>query len=156
MADTISTIVMPTDGSKGALKAVRLAAQLARATGATLSLVIVHSLDVYAFNSVGQLTWLGGTEFGGLTKEEVDAMVQRNVAAPAFNAARQVIGEGVEVRTRELWGQAAEEICRHAAEEHADLIVIGSRGRSIFGELVLGSVSSQVLHHAACPVCVVR
>lgn len=149
-------MLVPTDGSENALRAVDLAAVLARATGARLSLVIVHSLDIYALNSTGQLTWLGGTEFGGLSKEELDALVQRTIAGPAFNAALQRVGGGVEVRTYELWGQAAEEICRFAREQEQDLIVIGSRGRSAFRELVLGSVSSQVLHHAPCPVCVVR
>jgi nucleotide-binding universal stress UspA family protein len=39
--------------------------------------------------------------------------------------------------------------------EKADLIVVGSRGGGGFGALFLGSVSSQVVHHAKCPVVVV-
>ncbi|MCC7410106.1 MAG: universal stress protein [Gammaproteobacteria bacterium] len=156
MATGIDDILVPTDGSAGALAAAAFAGALARAAGAGVTVVMVHSLDIYSLNATGQLTWLGGTDYGALSKQEVDTMVRRNIAEPAFEKTRAAIGTGVSVQTLELWGQAADEICRQARDDGADLIVIGSRGRSAFGELLLGSVSSQVLHHAPCPVCVVR
>jgi len=50
-------------------------------------------------------------------------------------------------------GDAAEELVR--ASRDADLLVVGSRGSGGFAKLLVGSVSSQVTHHAACPVVIV-
>lgn len=53
-------------------------------------------------------------------------------------------------------GMAAPEICAEAEEGQYDLIVLGSRGHGMTASVVLGSVSAKVLHHAPCPVLVVR
>jgi nucleotide-binding universal stress UspA family protein len=53
-------------------------------------------------------------------------------------------------------GDPAEEILRLADEAHADLIVIGTHGRSGIERLLLGSVSERVVRHANCPVLVMR
>ena len=57
-------------------------------------------------------------------------------------------------QTRLINGQAARAILR--AGDSADLIVVGSRGRGGFAGLLVGSVSQHVLHHAPCPVAVIR
>jgi nucleotide-binding universal stress UspA family protein len=57
------------------------------------------------------------------------------------------------VTVREIRGIPAEELVR--ASEDADMIVVGSRGTGGFARLLLGSVSSQVVHHAHCPVVVI-
>jgi nucleotide-binding universal stress UspA family protein len=43
-----------------------------------------------------------------------------------------------------------------AAEHNFDLIVMGSRGLSVIKELIMGSVSSKVIHHAGCPVVIYK
>ncbi|MEO0947281.1 MAG: universal stress protein [Cyanobacteria bacterium J06641_5] len=53
-------------------------------------------------------------------------------------------------------GTAGQEICVAAQRWHADLVVVGRRGRSGLGETILGSVSNYVMHHAPCNVLVVQ
>jgi nucleotide-binding universal stress UspA family protein len=58
-----------------------------------------------------------------------------------------------EVTVSVVAGDAAEELIR--ASQDADMLVVGSRGSGGFARLLLGSVSSQVTHHASCPVVVI-
>lgn len=55
---------------------------------------------------------------------------------------------------RAIEGQPAAILLKEAQD--ADMIVVGSRGRGGFASLLLGSVSQQVVHHATCPVVVLR
>ena len=58
-----------------------------------------------------------------------------------------------EVTVSVIRGDPAEELVK--ASRDADLLVVGSRGTGAFAALLMGSVSSKVIHHAACPVVVV-
>jgi nucleotide-binding universal stress UspA family protein len=58
------------------------------------------------------------------------------------------------VETAVIEGPPAQVLVDMSAD--ADLLVVGSRGRGGFSELLLGSVSQQCVHHARCPVTVVR
>jgi nucleotide-binding universal stress UspA family protein len=75
----------------------------------------------------------------------------------ALKEARAVLAEsGIEPTTTAPVGQAADEIVRTATEAKADLVVLGARGLSTVKRLVLGSVSTRVLHEAPCDVLVVK
>jgi nucleotide-binding universal stress UspA family protein len=62
----------------------------------------------------------------------------------------------IDAEARVEVGDAGDIICRVAAEIAADVVVVGSHGKGWLKEMLLGSVSHHVLHHAPCPVLTVR
>ena len=144
MKQTIKKILVAVDGSEGSCRAAAFAAELARSTASSLTLI-------HVLNAEGMI--LPGAS--ALSSEELLAARDRG-AEPAFSAARAAIGSGLELDIEATIGKPSMEIVRYAKENDTDLIVMGSRGRSDVEELLLGSVSSQVIHHAPCSVTIVR
>jgi nucleotide-binding universal stress UspA family protein len=138
-------IVCPTDFSESAARAEQEAVQLAKELGAEL--VLAH---------IGRDATLWHE---GVYTPELRAVVegQRKWAADALAArAAALAAEGVTARAVVKDGVAWQEIVRLAAEEHADMIVMGTQGRTGLERLLLGSVAERVLRHAPCPVLTVR
>jgi nucleotide-binding universal stress UspA family protein len=69
---------------------------------------------------------------------------------------QEVEAAGIKVHWTQVFGEASSEICQAAQHWHADLIVMGRRGRSGLREALMGSVSNYVVHHAPCTVMVVQ
>lgn len=86
------------------------------------------------------------------------ALNDSNVEAAARHTQALVLGkvphEGVDVTAEVVHGSGSAVLID--ASKQADIVVIGSRGHGGFGGLLLGSVSTQVVHHAGCSVMVVR
>ena len=138
-------IVAGVDGSPSSISALRWAIRQAGLTGATVDAVIAWHYPA----SAGGYGWapIGvGTAFG--FKENAD-----KVLAGAIGAACDP-GNGVLVRARVVEGNAAQVLLD--ASDGADLLVVGSRGHGGFTEALLGSVSQHCVHHARCPVVVIR
>ncbi len=153
MAFALKKILVPIDGSDGATRAAGYAADLARLAQAGIALLRVHSPEIYQLSVLSEIPPL--TDFEYL--EVMEKQLNDPAKDAAFTAAHAAIGElPGGITDHIVWGQPAETICDFAKAQGVDLIVIGSRGRSAFSALVLGSTSSQVLHHAPCPVTVVR
>jgi nucleotide-binding universal stress UspA family protein len=69
---------------------------------------------------------------------------------------REATGRGIPTEYDYLTGEPGQKICDLAKNWGADLIVLGRRGKKGFSELLLGSVSNYVLHHASCSVLVIQ
>ncbi len=153
MSGFIDRILVPIDGSDGANHAAIYAGNLARCTGAHVTLLRVHSPEIYPLNVLGEIPPLADREY----LEQMTEQLNDPTKDAAFKAADESLGAlKVPADHAIVWGQPANEICEFARVHNMDQIVIGSRGRSAFSALLLGSVSSQVLHHAPCPVTVVH
>ncbi len=156
MDDAIRSILVGIDGSPGAARAARLAGTLARATGAGVVLMLVHDTDLYVVSGPGEAAWISAGEYEELQAQFTEQL-RAGVTVPALQAAREALG-ALPVQAAEVveWGHPAESLAAYARQHGVDLIVVGTRGRSVFSELLLGSVSAQLVHHAPCPVTVVR
>lgn len=142
----LTKILVPVDSSESASKAAAFAADLASAIGASLTLLHVFDRDALSAAIMGA---------EALSDEELERS-REHFAEEAFGAARDAIGADVEANTEFRFGKPAFEIVDFAEDNDFDLIVMGSRGQSAIQRLLVGSVSTQVVHHAKCSVTIVR
>lgn len=144
-----SKILLASDGSEGALKAARVAADLASKYCSEITVVHVFTMPVTPLPFVGapglEIDPLVATRYA----EEVQEAVERRTGRVLEEA-------GVPYTTRHETGHAPEVIVSIAQTGGYDLIVVGSRGLSNFSSFLLGSVSDRVSHHAHCPVLIVK
>jgi nucleotide-binding universal stress UspA family protein len=142
------SIVVGTDGSETAGKAVREAIELAGALGAAVHLVSAYEpvpnqrLRTEARQAPEDLQWMV------TPREDVDATLRE--------AAERVEAAGVTVRTYAREGDPADAILDVAEERGADLIVVGNKGMTGAKRFLLGSVPNKVSHHAPCSVLIIR
>jgi len=137
-------VLVAVDGSDPSLKAVRMAAEVARRFGAALSMVhVVPRLllppDVY-----------------GLTIATVERE-HRAYAERVLEDARKALDvPGLSISTAVLFGSPAECIAEQAAAPDVGMVVVGSRGHGAVARVFLGSVSDRLVHICPKPVLVVH
>lgn len=158
MSAVAKILLVPVDGSRGADKAASLAAPIAEKLGVPLRLLFAYPrnpLERYGLSD--GLSTRSNPEALDYFSGETFAQLREQTAEKAFGAARKAIGETTAPVEQELVpGEPAAAILEHASETDSPMIVIGSRGLNRVTELLLGSVSQRVLHHAKCPVIVVH
>ena len=137
-------IVAGVDGSPSSLAALHWAVRQAQRTGATVDAVIA-----WQFPATGN--------FGWAPVSGIDDLDFESFAKHTLEEAIGSLGEeaaGVPVQPLVVPGLAAQVLLDAAVG--ADLLVVGSRGRGGFADALLGSVSQHCVHHASCPVVVIR
>lgn len=141
MTNSIKTILVPLDGSKGSSKALDEAIYLARQSQATITGVYV--IPLFSVN-VARPT----SKMGKLFAESAKKVLAEAKTRCAKN--------GVLFYEKILCGNEGFKIVAFAKNRKADLIVMGSRGRSSVREFFLGSVSHYVVHKSQIPVLIVK
>jgi nucleotide-binding universal stress UspA family protein len=142
-------ILLATDGSEASAHAAALAVGLARTHGSVLTALYVA--DPYPYLGVGEVNPMGyqayaaaGQQLGAQAHAQVEALCETG-------------GAPVELQVRFVEGVTATSgIIQTAALEGADLIVLGSHGRSGIARLMLGSVATKVVAQSPVPVLVAR
>jgi len=129
------------------VKALEFAIDLAKKYRSQLVLVHVVMRQIYAINP---------PEAGILAGTAIVRELEAEGKAILAKGEETVKAQGLPVEVRLRQGVPAEELLRAAADEKADLIVLGSRGLSQVKAFLLGSVSDKVSHHAKCPILIVR
>ncbi len=142
-------ILIATDGSAASEHAAALAVGLARTHNAKLT--VVYVVDPYPYMGIGEINPMGYQAYTAAAQQQ---------AAQAHALVEKLCTEGdkpidLQVRLIEDVG-AASGIVQTAEIEGADLIVLGSHGRSGIARLMLGSVSTKVVAESKVPVLVTR
>jgi nucleotide-binding universal stress UspA family protein len=138
-------VLFATDGSPTAERAEETAIELAQLLEAKLVVVTVWEIP---YMTVGFAPMAVNAEVATLSEEEAQKTCDK--------AALRGEEAGVQVRRVVLRGMPVQQICLAAEEFDPQFLVVGSHGWGAVKRAVFGSVSTGVLHHAACPVLVVR
>ena len=141
----IKRILCPTDFSAIAEKAVEYAVFLASSHNAKLQLLHVvdhlHGFDNYLILS--------------MAPHEIAERMEKHANKDLSEVVNQ-IKETVKIQKAVRHGKTSVQIIEMAREVKADLIVMGSHGRTGVSHVIIGSVAEAVVRHAYCPVLVVR
>jgi nucleotide-binding universal stress UspA family protein len=138
--ESVERIVVGVDGSPNSLAALRWAVDFAREGSA---------IDCVGIWDVSPLT-VGNDEF---LLPSATGLAERRFHDLVNQAIGTVEGDRVEVRRSFQYGRARDLLL--VASQEADLVVVGARGGGGLGALLLGSVSTWLLHHVRCPIVVV-
>jgi nucleotide-binding universal stress UspA family protein len=141
----IRKILYATDFSSYSNQAYFYAVALAESSGA--SLTIAHVYAPAAALAVGPDV--------GIPVPAEDMMEEREYLRGQLEQIRPV-NSAIRIKHVLLEGDPADQIIRHATDEHMDLVVMGTHGRTGLSRLLLGSVAEKVLRGAPCSVLVAK
>jgi nucleotide-binding universal stress UspA family protein len=149
-----NSIVVGTDGSDTATKAVREAVVMASALGATLDIVSAYAPPSAAVQRRAAAHVSGGR----MAPEDVQWALNphEDIEACLTEAADIAREAGVNVNTYARQGDPADAILDVAQEQDARLVIVGNKGMTGAKRFLMGSVPNNVAHQAPCTVMIVR
>ncbi len=153
------TVLIGLDQSSQADAVFQQALDLVQPAGV---LIIFHALDLDLNHHTGPFLGIGTLAdvdaYSTLKHHQREYVEQQMTAARVWlDQFRQIAhDQGLQAEVICRVGKPGDWICDLAQNHHADLIVMGRRGRSGVAEIVLGSVSNHVVHQAPCAVLVIQ
>jgi nucleotide-binding universal stress UspA family protein len=152
-----SKVLVAIDGSISSMHTIDYAISIAMKNNSQL--VILYVIDVYKYPYLPSSIILAPT-FGSekYLEEKNEAEEQMNKIKEKYKQKTKNNIDSKELKTEIVEGakSAATTIMEYAESENIDLIIIGSKGRTSFKKLLLGSVSSDIIKNAHCAVLVIR
>jgi len=146
----IQKILVPIDFSENSEKAVRYGIEIGRDRNASVS--FLHIVNQRIIDAVQELNIRG---YKGDFVKAVRKLIQdKENVLKQFVPMERLDGIQAEFLVRK--GEASEQIIKAAKEFNIDLIIVGSQGHSALASVLIGSVAQNVVHHAPCPVLIVR
>ena len=149
-----SKILVPVDGSINSMKAIDYAVNLAeKYKSEIIALHVLYSQSGFAFHKetvAGTITSNSLNDLNLEAKQEAEKWFKEiNKRAEKMN---------VQIKTEVVFTviSIVEGILTHAEKENIDLIIIGSKGKSGWKKLIVGSVASGISTYAHCPILIVR
>ena len=143
---TVKSLLVPTDFSENASKALALAKEIARGTQATLHLLHVVEPVVYPAD------W----SYAQVGFADIEQELQKNAEQELADLKSAMEKDGYKVVVVVRRGRASDEICNYASENDISIISIGTHGRSGLEHFLFGSTTERVLRKSPCPVLSVR
>jgi nucleotide-binding universal stress UspA family protein len=140
-------VLAATDMSDASMHAVKAAAEEAKQRGAELA--VAYAIDFRAAALLGEI----GSFFGGVAQAN-DVTTLIDTTRTALEA--WLGTQGVKAQAVVLNGSAAAVVCEHADKIGAELVVVGTHGRTGLARLALGSVAEGIIRHAPCSAYAVR
>lgn len=144
----IRRILYATDYSKASEPALQQAVDLARQNNAEL--LAVHVMEPVA-------PYVAGDDFGGAELYmRLEESTKKDAQTSMQKLMQRLERSKIKAKSFLLKGTAHEQIVKTAKSKKADMIVIGTHGRTGLSKLFLGSVAGRVVSSATCPVLTVR
>jgi len=139
-----TNILVPIDGSDNSFRALDAALLLSEKLGSNIS--VIHVMEEVPITHIGSEKMLNEL-LEAYKKENQDILLKCSEIANQ---------KGLTIKTFLLQGNPASVILDYNKKKKFDLVIMGSRGLGKFKELILGSVSSKIVHHSPCDVLLIR
>ncbi len=139
-----TNILVPIDGSDNSYRALDAALLVSEKLGSDIT--VIHVMEEVPITHIGSEKMLNEL-LEAYKKENQDILLKCSEIANQ---------KGLTIKTFLLQGNPASAILDYIKKEKFDLVIMGSRGLGKFKELILGSVSSKIVHHSPCAVLLIR